>query len=639
VIDRDRAAACVATALVCAMLAMACSAPEPGTPTPSFMEPFTAIQGVDTAVTIRGRGFDPSWKVSYTEPGATEVDVSFAARLGEHELVAVTHVDGETLSAVVPGTLLVGEYDLTVVSPGGEEGELARAFTILPGTIDPDGGSNDAAAVDAAAVDAGVVDGGAEDGALPDSAVPDAPASDLGAIDAVQADSAIPDAGAADTRASDASASDGAMPDTVASDTTALDATGIYATVPDVTTIDSAGTDTAQADTSLLDTSLPDTSLPDSSLPDSSLPDSSLPDSSLPDSSGCVLPGDWWNAAWTHRVRLSIDNSAQAEALSDFPVLVTLDAGFDYGSTQAGGVDLRFVDADGSSLLAHQIESWDTSGSSFVWVKVPTIDASSSADFFWMYYGNSGAADVQDGANTFSNAYLAVWHLDETGSSIVSSAAGAISCTLEGNGGGDPDAPGKINGATQLDGTSGWFQCGTGNIDPLVHHTISVWANLDFTPTPPPASFPNYMLVDLERYAPAPYAGLSLYVENPTGAIGRWYDNDYLYSTVLVPEGTWALVAIRGFLDASAGRLEVSLNGGPWTFLADGDTSRFLANTLNAPLTLGSWRGGGSACYTRGVIDEVRIASVERSEAWMRAQYLSMSGGFLTRGAAQTPCP
>ena len=58
---------------------------------------------------------------------------------------------------------------------------------------------------------------------------------------------------------------------------------------------------------------------------------------------------------------------------------------------EPNGADLRFVDADDSTLLDHEIESWNPGGTSYVWVRVPTIDGSSSSDFIYLYYDKTGA--------------------------------------------------------------------------------------------------------------------------------------------------------------------------------------------------------------------------------------------------------
>ena len=102
-----------------------------------------------------------------------------------------------------------------------------------------------------------------------------------------------------------------------------------------------------------------------------------------------TLNVDWWNTNWTARQNLTFNNLAQTENLADFPVLVVLNSGnIDYSKTQDNGADLRFIDADGT-MLAHEIETWNESGDSYVWVKIPQVDGSSNTDSIVMYYGNA----------------------------------------------------------------------------------------------------------------------------------------------------------------------------------------------------------------------------------------------------------
>jgi hypothetical protein len=104
------------------------------------------------------------------------------------------------------------------------------------------------------------------------------------------------------------------------------------------------------------------------------------------------LPTDasaWWNSSWKLRRKIRFNNAGQA-ALAGFPVLVRLDSTrVEYFRTQDLGQDIRFVDADDSTPLAHEIELWNEAGSSYVWVRVSQINGSSGSDFIWMYYGNA----------------------------------------------------------------------------------------------------------------------------------------------------------------------------------------------------------------------------------------------------------
>src|SRR3990167_5742171 len=124
----------------------------------------------------------------------------------------------------------------------------------------------------------------------------------------------------------------------------------------------------------------------------------------------------WYNTSWAYRRKITFDNSAQAENLTNFPVLVKLDSTrIDYANTQDSGQDIRFADSDGTTLLSYEIEKWDETGSSFVWVKVPQIDTSSNTDYIYMYYGNSEASDAQSANGVWDSNFKSVWHLKETG--------------------------------------------------------------------------------------------------------------------------------------------------------------------------------------------------------------------------------
>ena len=129
---------------------------------------------------------------------------------------------------------------------------------------------------------------------------------------------------------------------------------------------------------------------------------------------GSVHAQAWWDTDWLERKKLTIDNSDQTEALTDFPLLVKLDdTRIDYAKTLNAGEDIRFIDDNGSTQLKYEIEKWDEAGTSYVWVKVPQIDGSSKTDHIWMYYDNLLASDNQDPPNVWTNGYAGVWHLRE----------------------------------------------------------------------------------------------------------------------------------------------------------------------------------------------------------------------------------
>jgi hypothetical protein len=106
-------------------------------------------------------------------------------------------------------------------------------------------------------------------------------------------------------------------------------------------------------------------------------------------------------SAWAHHRAVTIDNSANPAALSDYQVAVTLAApDFDYGQASPQGEDLRFSDEGGLSELSHWIESWEPGGTSVIWVRVPAIPAADSTTIL-LHYGNPAAGPTSDGAATF----------------------------------------------------------------------------------------------------------------------------------------------------------------------------------------------------------------------------------------------
>ncbi len=342
----------------------------------------------------------------------------------------------------------------------------------------------------------------------------------------------------------------------------------------------------------------------------------------------------WWDSAWSRRRRIDIDNTGQDEDLEDFTVLVTLDSeSFDFEATAPDGIDLRFVDDDGQTVLAHHVERWDPATASAVWVRVDRVDASSGDDHLWLYYGNAAASDASDEAGTYDSNHVAVWHLDETRGPHVDGTTG-ISCTWQGGGGGTQDAVGQIAGAVELDGIEDVVACGDDQIVDTIDATITAWVRSSLT------GDTRQGVVSVESLM-GDFPGLSLYVRRSDGAIGTWSNNGYRFAldpTNRVTADEWAFLAIRSTRDEVRGLIEVSRNGGAWETIESGDTNDLRIDP-GTPTAIGKWPGRGPDAGLRGTLDEIRISNVVRSDAWIRAQYLSSAGMFVTVGEAQSVCP
>src|SRR3989344_5993478 len=161
---------------------------------------------------------------------------------------------------------------------------------------------------------------------------------------------------------------------------------------------------------------------------------------------------NWWNTSFSNRIQITFNNTKSTENLTNFPVLVVLNSTrINYSLTQDLGQDIRFVDADNTTILPYEIELWNESNTSYVWVNVPQINNGSTTDYIWMYYGNSTTGDSQNITGTWNSSYVGVWHLGN-GTTL-----NANDSTTNGNNGtitGNAAASGQIDGGANFDGTN-----------------------------------------------------------------------------------------------------------------------------------------------------------------------------------------
>ena len=118
--------------------------------------------------------------------------------------------------------------------------------------------------------------------------------------------------------------------------------------------------------------------------------------------------------------KLQVSGYTGTETLANFPVLVHISTSlgdFQYSrmrSTKGG--DLAFFASDGTRL-ASEVDTWTTSGTSLVWVKLPSMTEGTT---FYMCYRLTDALAALDTMVENPNPwgdYVGVWHMRETGTS------------------------------------------------------------------------------------------------------------------------------------------------------------------------------------------------------------------------------
>lgn|GEM_PF-4648127 len=111
---------------------------------------------------------------------------------------------------------------------------------------------------------------------------------------------------------------------------------------------------------------------------------------------------EWWNPGWKYRVPVTISNTLNANTLSDYQVLVTLDTQtlISQGKMRADCGDIRVTDDAGSQLSYWVEPNTCNTPTTKIWVKVPTIPGSGTTTIY-VYYGNLTATSQSNGLATF----------------------------------------------------------------------------------------------------------------------------------------------------------------------------------------------------------------------------------------------
>lgn len=330
----------------------------------------------------------------------------------------------------------------------------------------------------------------------------------------------------------------------------------------------------------------------------------------------------WYSTNWLYRRKITFDNASQAENLTDFPVLVKLNSSrINYNNTQNSGQDIRFTDSDGTTLLSYEIEKWDESGESFVWVKVPQIDASSSTDNIYMYYGNSVASDGQTATSVWDSNFKLVQHLKESGNGALAEYKDSTSNTNNGQGGGGISSStptslssGKVDGAQVFDGSDDFIQvAGNAGLQPT-SVTVEVWVKTSTTDVTA-----SQIINMREAY---------ILQINPSGVV-RFYIyngsnwNQRAQSTSTVTDNQWHhLVGVK---DASNNLVKLYIDG---IQVASATSAGTISYTLGNDLFIGKHASGGTTFDYNGSLDEARISSSVRSAAWVAATYKTQVDTF-----------
>lgn len=344
------------------------------------------------------------------------------------------------------------------------------------------------------------------------------------------------------------------------------------------------------------------------------------------------LPTDcpWWDTAWTQRMPLTLSGAAAGLNLSSVPVLVVLTADrFSYPLAGASGQDLRFIADDDVTVLPHEIEHWDPTGTSLVWVTVPSVTG--PANTVTLYYANPVALDVQDPAGLWGVDYQLVAHLSET----PVDSAGLTPLTSIG----PTVTDGFVGSAHSFPGDDNYLDAASpAHLDDMfaAGATVSVWIR--------PTDFGGNdwgRIIDKSNGIDARHGYFLATSDHFSGSTlefrrhfmdsnrGRWQS-----PAGSITLGQWQWIVFAWDESAVGSAPTIFINGAEVPVEEQDDPGSVTHSDAESRMRIGERAETPGRAFV-GSMDEFRIAKTIRGADWVTLQYASMTDALLTYGAAQ----
>jgi hypothetical protein len=351
---------------------------------------------------------------------------------------------------------------------------------------------------------------------------------------------------------------------------------------------------------------------------------------------------------WGRRVAITIDKTYIDADLANWTMILTqdvlpsemFDADGSYPALNGGG-DIRIsTGTDGSGRCAVDIRIFTTNdnpalGVADIAVKIPSILAASDT-VFYVWWSSAGAtqpaaSDTYGQYNAYDSDYVAVYPLNESRNDTAPQYKNRTSASFAGtrSGTGILDTDGQIDGAQEFTGTGNGITLG------------NPWPGMPFT------------LSGLVRRRSGASSG-SIFT------FSRNDSNAWTFRFNLSGTGRTSIMSQDATNTPSAvSPAEAALVDDEWTHcvaIVAGTNSRSgITNAANKTTntdtvtartpnnaTIGSLYYNGafvSATFLEADVDEFRVSSVVRSDAWIKAEYnnLLKPTDFATAGTPETP--
>lgn len=353
-----------------------------------------------------------------------------------------------------------------------------------------------------------------------------------------------------------------------------------------------------------------------------------------------------WLSGWDNRVKITIDNTNVDGVLSNFPICLNISASSGIGSTDLTAIfdkltqdanrkKIAVTTSDGETQCYVEIERWDDANEKAVlWVKAPSV-ASGAETILYLYYDSSQADNttyVGDTGDTPAQSvwdanFKAVYHMaqdpnGDVADAIKDSTSNAIHGTPVGAMTSADLVDGKIGKAIDFDESNDYLK--TAAADDVLNITTTLTLEAIIKPS---YTLDSGLVGDVgiisRQHLPTAGRDTYAFVINPSGKLhlGSYGGSiqstkvSWALNTTFYIAGTYNSIGLIG--DLFVDNVKETLTTNNYDSMAGGTNSLAIAASTAAYLF-------------PGIIDEVRISNVVRSDAWIKATYYSNWDGLVT---------
>jgi len=332
---------------------------------------------------------------------------------------------------------------------------------------------------------------------------------------------------------------------------------------------------------------------------------------------------EWAESSLAYCRNITIPSSKVITTQSNFPVLLVLNGTrVNYTATQSAGQDIRIRDAGcnmGGNAVPYEIELWNESGNSYVWLKASSLSNSSDTIYSY-YYGNSTIADAQNKTGVWDSSFIGVWHMND----IYESTSYGYNLAETGS---VVNKTGQVDGSKYMDGST--YASNSSFVSPTTYITVESLIKVGT------ATAIDRMISQWSGGDNSNGNGWILQIINNN--IGMQIGNggafiNYTSSSPINSTAVWYHIA--GVFNGTAPTILIYLNGVNQAATPSGSSKSSIANP-SQPMYINRLFFSGGYYSGNDTYDEIRISNQPRSQTWLNLTYQSNIDNLVAYGSEE----